>query len=376
MLEGYVLAFALAIHAFKPQVFPEGSDKDRMQIQAGHLRYSGLTAWQQALQGSKAQTGAAQSAAPGTGLRVRDDAKADASTEEFQSSLSANFAASQSAAATGAAPNASALSITPTRPENTSDVFAALIGRQAVPDGSSENADGSSKDASSLIDSLSGAMEFIRDKFGDDAATASMGMVVKATSGGVNEQSLSDGLVDVLQFVENTYGQQATNSVMAKFNGSLNDELNAFFDNGSVEKFLAVENGQTFTPGDAELNAAAQGTVISSLANASASSAAGSADTASSFDDLLSKPLEELREDLDESAPTQDVVATGGPEADTALDAATTASSTARIDPALLAEFTARTTPDDAASSFARNPYDALLAGQYAAKGQLLNLSA
>jgi len=109
-------------------------------------------------------------------------------------------------------------------------------------------ADGQARDASGLANALQDSMDYLRENFGDAAATAAIGLVYQyAGNGEVTEDNLGRGLVAALKFVDRNFGTAAGDQVLSQFNGELNSQLNAYFDNGADERFLAVESGMSGT---------------------------------------------------------------------------------------------------------------------------------
>lgn len=95
--------------------------------------------------------------------------------------------------------------------------------------------------AARLGKALSRAVEYIRGKFGNDAATTAMGIVYQnAGDEPLTEESLGKGLLNIVRMVDRNYGFAAGDGVMAQFNGELNNSLNDYFDNGFQETFFAV----------------------------------------------------------------------------------------------------------------------------------------
>ena len=137
------------------------------------------------------------------------------------------------------------------------ETFAAEIKRRAdmgktATDGAANDQDAATGDSAAgtdatgaaLADSLANAVDFIREEYGSDAATATMGLVLQNVGdGALTEENLSDGLVAALKFIDKNLGTAAGDRVMARFNGSLNDSMNRYFENGHEELFVAVENG-------------------------------------------------------------------------------------------------------------------------------------
>ncbi len=95
--------------------------------------------------------------------------------------------------------------------------------------------------AKSLEQALSATVNYMADHFGDTAATAMMGLIYKRVGdGAVTEDSLANALLDVAKFVDKNFGIEAGDDFIGHLNGTLNDSLNTYFDNGSNEEFLAV----------------------------------------------------------------------------------------------------------------------------------------
>lgn len=108
--------------------------------------------------------------------------------------------------------------------------------------------DGQARDAGGLASALQDSMDYLRENFGDEAATAAIGLVYQhAGNGTITEDSLGQGLVAALKFVDRNFGTAAGDQVLAQFNGQLNDQLNAYFDNGADERFLSVDAGMSGT---------------------------------------------------------------------------------------------------------------------------------
>ncbi|MFW5735200.1 MAG: hypothetical protein ACOCWR_09080 [Oceanidesulfovibrio sp.] len=152
-------------------------------------------------------------------------------------------------------------------------------------------------EASRLGKAMARAVEYIRGKFGDDAATAAMGIVYKgAGEAQLTEEKLGKGLLNVVGMVDRNYGFAAGDSVMAQFNGELNDALNNYFDNGFQETFFAV------TP-----------QVSQNMADVMSASKAGAGlqdFDVSSLIDMLRSSLEEGGELTDETVQTLEQAAT------------------------------------------------------------------
>ncbi|NMC48735.1 MAG: hypothetical protein GYA47_04800 [Desulfovibrio sp.] len=102
--------------------------------------------------------------------------------------------------------------------------------------------DGQDLKGSALASALADAVDFIRQEYGSDAATAAMGLVLQNVGEGeLTEDSLGDGLVAALTFIDKNLGIAAGDAVMAEFNGALNTAINRYFENGVEEEFVAVE---------------------------------------------------------------------------------------------------------------------------------------
>ncbi len=112
-------------------------------------------------------------------------------------------------------------------------------------DGSQADAstDGQDLKGSALASALADSMDFIRERYGSDAATAAMGLVLQHVGdGALTEDSLGDGLVAALKFIDTNLGIAAGDAVMAEFNGALNTAINRYSENGAEEEFVAVES--------------------------------------------------------------------------------------------------------------------------------------
>jgi len=132
------------------------------------------------------------------------------------------------------------------------ETFAAEIRRRAdlgltatdadqAGDGSGEETDAK---GAALAASLADAVDLIRERYGSDAATATMGLVLQNVGeGALTEENLGNGLVAALKFIDRNLGTAAGDQVMATFNGSLNEAMNRYFENGHEELFVAVEDG-------------------------------------------------------------------------------------------------------------------------------------
>lgn len=94
---------------------------------------------------------------------------------------------------------------------------------------------------------IGSSMDWVRERFGEEAATAAGAMLLGSTSNGVTEDSLSDGLLNGLRFIDRNFGIAAGDAAIAKYNGNLNEAINDYFDNGQSELFMA-----TLTPVDGQ----------------------------------------------------------------------------------------------------------------------------
>jgi hypothetical protein len=106
--------------------------------------------------------------------------------------------------------------------------------------------DGQAKDATGLVNALKDSMDYLRGNFGDQAATAAIGLVYQSVGDNpLTEDNLGRGLVNALKFVDRNFGAAAGDQAISYFNGALNEQLNAYFDNGANERFLAVDSGMS-----------------------------------------------------------------------------------------------------------------------------------
>ncbi|QJT09996.1 hypothetical protein [Oceanidesulfovibrio marinus] len=200
-------------------------------------------------------------------------------------------------------------------------------------------------DASRLGSALAQTAEFIRGKFGDDAATAAMGIIYKSVGDGpLSEENLGKGLLNVVRMVDKNYGFAAGDTLMGQLNGELNNALNDYFDNGFQETFFAV------TP-----------EVSQNMA-----SALNAANLGGSLDDVdLPSLIDMLRDSLAEGGALTDETVTTLEQAE--LDPTT-------LTPDRLQRLIAQAVPEESGAA-APSAYDMAAAAQYAAPqaGMLLN---
>jgi hypothetical protein len=144
----------------------------------------------------------------------------------------------------GQTPAAEALSKVPGQqgklPEKAPDSLGATFANEIIRRmGEDLDGEGQPKDVTALRHSLGSTMDWLRNRFGDETAAAAVGMITKATSSGVTEESLGDGLLNTLKFIDRNFGFAAGDAVIANFNSGINGELNRYFDNGKSEVFFA-----------------------------------------------------------------------------------------------------------------------------------------
>lgn len=149
------------------------------------------------------------------------------------------------------------------------------------------------KDAAGLRNALASTLDWVRDSFGDETGAAASGMLLAATSGEVSEETLGEGLLDVLRFIDRTQGIPAGDQAIARFNSGVNEQLNAYFDNGRSELFYAAQSGGT---------GSGQSVSARSLLRAAQAATAGS-----DAPDPTARLLEALKQDLEETAGLQDL---------------------------------------------------------------------
>jgi len=170
-----------------------------------------------------------------------------------------------------------------------------VIRRLEAGDEAALDSEGNPKDSEDLRDSLAQTMDWIRERYGDDTAAAAAGMILQSTSSGVNEDTLGEGLLNTLKFIDRNFGINAGDEAIAKFNGSINQEINDYFDNGKDELFYAVESsGETASP-------------VQNLGTRIVMDATQQASSDEDAVDPTTQLLDKLKEDLDESADLQDL---------------------------------------------------------------------
>lgn len=135
-------------------------------------------------------------------------------------------------------------------PSETASTFASdIMRRVAAPAASDENSTAEAvtaakekqAQATQLGSALSGTVNYMTDAFGEKAGTAMMALVYKRIGDGeVTEKSLGNAFLDVTRFVDKNFGIDKGDAFIDHLNGTLNDSLNAYFDNGAAEQFIAV----------------------------------------------------------------------------------------------------------------------------------------
>ena len=160
------------------------------------------------------------------------------------------------------------------------------------------DADGQPKDVTSLRDSLASTMDWMRERFGDEAAAAAAGMVLQSTSSGITEETMGNGLLNALKFIDRNFGFAAGDAAIANFNSGINSELNDYFDNGKTEIFFASDSmPEAVAPG------ATQDINARFFMRAVQADSPGDSDEASLNEQLLNS----LKAELDKVAELQDL---------------------------------------------------------------------
>ena len=158
---------------------------------------------------------------------------------------------------------------------------------------------GAVKDSDGLRNQLGSTMDWLRERFGDETAAAAAGMIVQATSSGVTEETLGNGMLNVLKFIDRNFGTNAGDSVMARFNSGINQELNTFFNNGRNEVFFDAgaqpQANQPSATQDANTRFFMQATAAADNGNGT--------DSMAEMQDVL----DQLKAELDNTAQLQDL---------------------------------------------------------------------
>ncbi|MEZ7196506.1 hypothetical protein [Pseudodesulfovibrio karagichevae] len=175
-------------------------------------------------------------------------------------------------------------------PRTLGETFANEIVRRM---GEVKDGNGEVKDTADLRSQLASTMDWVRERFGDQTAAAAAGMVIQATSSGVNEDTLGNGLLNTLKFIDRNFGTNAGDTAISQFNSGINTALNDFFDNGQSEIFHVAESS-----GGASATQAASSRLFSRIAQGTDSSDAP---------DQLKQLLEQLKAELDNTAQLQDL---------------------------------------------------------------------
>ncbi|WP_300156947.1 hypothetical protein [Solidesulfovibrio sp.] len=169
---------------------------------------------------------------------------------------------------------------------STSDVFAAdiLEKLQAAQTASNAGALAAGGAAGDLQQSLAETIDYVREKHGDAAATAVMGIIVKGVGDGSGgEDALGNALVSSLKFIDRNFGVSSGDAAIAKFNGALNDAVNGYFQNGHDELFYASD-------GTGGATSDIQNTLSATIADVADKFGK---DTAEAVSDLMTQSLQE-----------------------------------------------------------------------------------
>ncbi len=178
-------------------------------------------------------------------------------------------------------------------PKDKNDLFATNMYRCLA---GRTDAEGNEKDVSDLINSLSEAVAYLRDKHGEKTATLAMALIMGSGGNASSEESLSKGLVKVLKLVDRNFGIAAGDEAMAHFNGAPNQEMNDYFENGLNEKFL-VKNQET--PG--------LGLAMADMKNRFARQAAATSDTSETDQTLNNDLLKDLSTELEDATSPEEL---------------------------------------------------------------------
>jgi len=131
-----------------------------------------------------------------------------------------------------------------TSANDTSETFAAEIMRRLQSATTASNAAANEKSgvADNLQTALADTIDYVREKHGDAAATAVMGIILKGVGDGSGgEDTLGNALVSSLSFIDRNFGIASGDAAMAQYNGSLNSAVNDYYKNGHNETFYASD---------------------------------------------------------------------------------------------------------------------------------------
>ncbi|GFK95676.1 hypothetical protein NNJEOMEG_03544 [Fundidesulfovibrio magnetotacticus] len=118
------------------------------------------------------------------------------------------------------------------------EAFADEIARRASQTPAAEGAE-RSVGGEGLSSAVEDAVDYVRERHGDQAARAVMGIVLsRAGDGPVSEDALGQGFVDALEFIDRQFGVASGDQAIARFNGALNKAINGFYQNGHEESFM------------------------------------------------------------------------------------------------------------------------------------------
>lgn len=101
-----------------------------------------------------------------------------------------------------------------------------------------------------LESALSRTVSYMSERHGAQAASAMIGLIYKRLGDGeINEQTLGNAFLDVTRFIDSQFGVARGDEFMDHLNGSLNNSMNEFFDNGMSEQFIDASKFHTGSGG-------------------------------------------------------------------------------------------------------------------------------
>lgn len=106
---------------------------------------------------------------------------------------------------------------------------------------------------------------------------------------GVTEQNLGEAFLDVTRFIDRNFGTEAGDDFLSHLNGSLNDSLNDFFENGLTEQFMAVTVGADGKP----ISGSVQVDGVAQALN----------DVAKEYAEVVQSMVEKMREETEDVSP-------------------------------------------------------------------------
>lgn len=158
---------------------------------------------------------------------------------------------------------------------------------EALKENSPELSASMSQRVADMEKSLESTIQYLTQNHGAGAATAAMGIIYKNLGDApITEGTLGQAFLDVTKFIDANFGFSQGDNFINHLNGNLNESMNALFQNGQTEMFIAVTtiNGKTHSTADGALSSANSKSLSETIS-----------DALTSVDEFTEKILQEMQ---------------------------------------------------------------------------------